>query len=176
MKTSIEGKTLELVQGDITDQDTDAIANAANSGLHGGGGVDGAIHRAGGPGIMKECRKIGGCPTGSAVITTAGQLKATHVIHAVGPIWRGGDSGEPELLESAYRSCLDIAHRHGLKSISFPSISTGVYGYPVAEAANVALSAVIEHLKGKSSLAKVVFVLFDRGTFDVYAHALERLT
>jgi O-acetyl-ADP-ribose deacetylase (regulator of RNase III) len=175
MKIEVEGKSLELVQGDITDQDTDAIANAANSGLRGGGGVDGAIHRAGGPDIMKECRTIGGCPTGSAVITTAGNLKAKHVIHAVGPIWRGGGSGERDLLAGAYRTCLELARKHELQSISFPSISTGVYGYPVGDAAKVALSAAVEHLKGDTSVKRVLFVLFDEGTFDAYADALETL-
>ncbi len=176
MKVDIQGRTLELVKGDITHQNTDAIANAANSGLRGGGGVDGAIHRAGGPDIMKECRAIAGCPTGSAVITTAGKLKAKHVIHAVGPIWRGGGNGEPDLLAGAYRTCLELARKYGLASISFPSISTGVYGYPVGQAAKVAISTVIEHLKGDTSVHRVLFVLFDEGTFSAYAEALETIS
>ena len=144
--------TIELVQGDITDEETDAIVNAANSGLRGGAGVDGAIHRAGGPAIMAETRKIGGCPTGQAVITTGGNLKAKHVIHAVGPVYRGGTKGEAELLASAYRSSLKLASAHGLKSIAFPAISAGVYGYPLAEAARIALSTAIDYLRQHTDL------------------------
>src|SRR5438093_9837213 len=130
---------LELVEGDITRQDTEGIVNAANSSLVGGGGVDGAIHRTGGPTIMEECRKIGGCPTGEARITGAGRLAAKKVIHTVGPIYRDGRHGEPGLLASAYRSSLELASESGLKSVAFPSISTGAYGYPMDEAARVAL-------------------------------------
>ncbi len=171
----INGRTLELVRGDITHQAVDAIVNAANSGLRGGGGVDGAIHRAGGPGIMEECRRIGGCPTGSAVITGAGNLKARHVIHAVGPIYSSGASGEPELLRGAYKTSLEIADEHGLKSIAFPSISTGVYGYPLDEAAPIALAAAAEHLGGRSGLELVRFVLFDGETYRAYLRALNDL-
>lgn len=174
-KLEINNKTLELVQGDITRQKVDAIANAANSGLRGGGGVDGAIHRAGGPGIMEECRRIGGCPTGSAVITGAGNLDAKHVIHAVGPVYRGGAGGEPELLASAYRASLELAGKHGLRSIAFPSISTGVYGYPVDEAAPIALRVASEHLRGETSLELVRFVLFDEATYTAYERALAQL-
>ncbi len=124
---------IELFQGDITKLEVDAIVNAANSRLAGGGGVDGAIHRAGGPAIMAECRTIGSCPTGEAVITTAGNLPAKYVIHTVGPVYRGGASGEAKLLQNAYANSLGLAEKHGLKSIAFPSISTGVYGYPIAE-------------------------------------------
>ncbi|TMD51288.1 MAG: RNase III inhibitor, partial [Chloroflexi bacterium] len=127
---NINGVTLALLQGDIVTVQADAIVNAANSGLRGGGGVDGAIHRAGGPGIMEECRKIGGCPTGSAVATTAGRLPAKYVFHAVGPMYSGSPDDE-RLLASAYQTCLDLAEKHQVKSIAFPSLSTGIYGYPL---------------------------------------------
>lgn len=169
------GRTVELVLGDITRQETDAIVNAANSGLRGGAGVDGAIHRAGGPGVMKECRELGGCPTGSACITTAGRLKAKFVIHAVGPIWSGGGSNEAGLLAGAYRTSLDLAKKHGLSSISFPSISTGAYRYPLEQAAPIALETVEDHLKGDTSVSRVVFVLFNQATFDAYAAAMAEL-
>ena len=176
MQVEINGKILELVQGDITKQETDAIVNAANAGLRGGGGVDGAIHRAGGPEIMAECRKLGGCPTGSACATTAGRLKAKYVIHAVGPIWRGGSNGEPALLEGAYRRALEIADEKMLASISFPSISTGAYRYPLNQAADIALSTVINHFKGETSLKRAVFVLFNQETFDAYGRALAQVS
>jgi O-acetyl-ADP-ribose deacetylase (regulator of RNase III) len=168
---------LRLLQGDITRQDSDAIVNAANSSLMGGGGVDGAIHRAGGPAILEECKQIvarqGRLATGKAVITTGGNLKAKHVIHTVGPIWRGESQGEPELLASAYRESLKLAADNNLESLTFPSISTGVYGYPVNEAARVAISTVIAFLsQEKTSIKEVVFVLFDARTFAVYALAL----
>ena len=142
---------LTLVQGDITRQVVDAVVNAANCELAGGGGVDGAIHRAGGPTIMAECDRIrdasGGCPTGTAVITTAGNLMAKAVIHTAGPRWSGGRSGGRELLRSSYRSCLKLAEDHGLRTLAFPSISTGVYGYPIGEAAETALATVVELLR-----------------------------
>ncbi len=170
---------LSLLQGDITKQTTDAIVNAANSSLMGGGGVDGAIHRAGGPAILEECKQIvskqGRLPAGKAVITTGGNLKAKHVIHTVGPIWHGGTKGEAELLASAYRESLRLAVEKGLQSISFPSISTGAYGYPVAEAAEVALDAVIAFLEEFTSLQEVSFVLFDANTYSSYRDALEKL-
>jgi len=170
---------LALVQGDITRQTTDAIVNAANSGLMGGGGVDGAIHRAGGPAILEECKQIvarqGRLPTGKAVITTGGNLKAKYVIHTVGPVWRGGASGEPGLLASAYSESLKLAAENGLSTVSFPSISTGVYGYPVDEAAEVALAAVIAFLQGATSIKEVYFVLFDGGTYASYQRALAKL-
>jgi len=172
VEVEVEGKILGLVQGDITQQETDAIVNAANSGLRGGGGVDGAIHRAGGPEIMAECRQIGGCPTGSACVTTAGRLKAKYVIHAVGPVWCGGQSGEPALLEGAYRRSLEIADEKKLSSVSFPSISTGAYRYPLDGAVRIALSTVINHLKGETSVKKAVFVLFNETTFATYRQAL----
>ncbi len=170
---------LSLLQGDITRQSTDAIVNAANSSLMGGGGVDGAIHRAGGPAILEECKQIvsrkGRLPTGEAVITTGGNLEARYVIHTVGPVWRGGKSGEPELLASAYRQSLKVAVGKGLKSVSFPSISTGAFGYPVRLAAAVALETVIDFLHQEESLDEVVFVLFDAATYQAYAQALEEL-
>jgi len=175
VRVNVDRSTLELVEGDITHQPTDAIVNAANSGLRGGGGVDGAIHRAGGPAIMEECRKIGGCPTGQARITTGGQLPARYVIHAVGPRYRGGDRGEPELLASAYRNSLQVADEHGLKSISFPSLSTGAYGYPMDQAARIALKTVVDYLKGETILEQVVFVLYGSSSFSAYEEALEEL-
>lgn len=170
---------LAIIQGDITRQATDAVVNAANSGLMGGGGVDGAIHRAGGPAILEECQRIvarqGRLPTGQAVITTGGKLKAKYVIHTVGPIWRGGDKGEAALLESAYRESLKLAAARKLTSLSFPSISTGAYGYPLAEAAGIALKTAKAFLSEQSTLKEVVFVLFDARTFQAYAAALEEL-
>lgn len=167
---------VELAPGDITQQRVDAIVNAANHELRRGGGVCGAIHRAGGPSIAEECLAIGGCPTGSAVATGAGHLPARHVIHAVGPVWHDGERGEAELLASAYRASLALADRLSLESIAFPSISTGIYGYPTAEAARVALDAVATYLShGGSGLSTVRFVLFDDETYAAYAAALEAL-
>lgn len=173
-------KKLRLLPGDITAQNTDAIVNAANSGLMGGGGVDGAIHRAGGPVILEECKKIinriGRLDTGKAVITTGGNLKARFVIHTVGPVWHGGTNGEPELLASAYRECLKLATGYKLKTMSFPSISTGVYGYPVELAAETAVKEVIAFLSDTPTpLNEVVFVLFDARTLSAYRNALEHL-
>lgn len=179
MEVTVNKTRLSLVQGDITRQNTDAIVNAANSSLMGGGGVDGAIHRAGGPAILEECKQIvanqGRLPSGKAVITTGGNLRARYVIHTVGPVWHGGGRNEPEVLASAYRESLAAAVGKGLQSVSFPSISTGVYGYPVDRAAEVALRTVIDFLHQEGSLSSVAFVLFDAGTFQVYAKALEGL-
>jgi O-acetyl-ADP-ribose deacetylase (regulator of RNase III) len=175
MKAQIDNSVLELVEGDITKQKVDAVVNAANSGLRGGGGVDGAIHRAGGPEIMAECRRIGGCPPGSAVITTGGHLPARYVIHTVGPIWYGGSQGEPDLLARAYRSSLRVAEEHTLKTIAFPSLSTGAYGYPIREAATIALSTILSHLKGPTGLEHVIFVLFGMSAFEAYTQTLEDL-
>jgi len=176
----INQSKLSIIQGDITQQSTDAIVNAANSGLMGGGGVDGAIHRAGGPAILEECKQIvakqGRLPTGKAVITTGGNLKAKHVIHTVGPIWYGGTKNEADLLTSAYQESLKLAAKNILVSISFPSISTGAYGYPVAEASEVAVKSVASFLKEQvTSIKEVVFVLFDSGTYDAYRSALEKM-
>lgn len=175
MKVKVNGCTLELVQGDITGQDVGAIVNAANSGLRGGGGVDGAIHRAGGPEIMAECRKIGGCPTGQAVITTAGKMPAQKVIHTVGPVWNGGDSGEPDALANAYRNSLKLASENNLTTVAFPSISTGVYGYPIEKAARVAIGTVIRTAGELPDIDLVRFVLFSNHDFEVYCQALEEL-
>jgi len=171
---------ISLALGDITRQDTDAIINAADPALAGGGGVDGAIHQVGGGDIAKECRQIvarqGKLPRGKAVITTGGNLKAKYVIHTVGPIWTGGKKGEPEILASAYRESLKIAAANNLTSISFPSIGTGAYGYPVDEAAKVALRAVISFLKEKTtSLREISFVLYDSQTYHSYRSVLEEL-
>ncbi|MBI2184336.1 MAG: O-acetyl-ADP-ribose deacetylase [Thaumarchaeota archaeon] len=176
----ILGQTkISIIQGDITDQETDAVVNAANSSLMGGGGVDGAIHRRGGPKIHEECKKIrktewpSGLPTGKAVITTGGKLKARHVIHTVGPVWRGGNHGEPNLLADCYRNSLSLAASKDLKSISFPSISTGAYGYPIEKASRVALKTVTEFLHKESSLREVVFTLFSPYDLKIYEEATE---
>ena len=174
MQVHIGACVLELVTGDITRQTTDAIVNAANSQLAGGGGVDGAIHRAGGPAIMAETRQRypQGCPTGDAVITGAGQLPARYVIHAVGPIWHGGQHREADQLASAYQKSLAVAVAHQCHSVAFPSLSTGAYGYPVALAAQTALSTVIAFLRAYQQPSCVCFVLFDSGTYTAYAAAL----
>jgi O-acetyl-ADP-ribose deacetylase (regulator of RNase III) len=172
-------KMLRLVTGDITRVAADAIVNAANSALAGGGGVDGAIHRAGGPSIMQELheirRQIGSCPAGSAVATGAGALPARWVFHAVGPIYRGGVHGEAEALASCYRTCLRMAQEREAASISFPSISTGAYGYPVAEAAQIALDVVTDFMQGSAPVPReVMFVLFDRLTYEAYSRTAMR--
>jgi O-acetyl-ADP-ribose deacetylase len=177
MEVKINQATISLVQGDITRQSLDAIVNAANSSLMGGGGVDGAIHRAGGPRILEECKKIvarqGRLPTGKAVITTGGNLPAKYVIHTVGPVWHGGSANEDQLLASAYRESLLLAEKHKLKSLAFPSISTGAYGYPVDMAAKVAVQTVAAFLKNEAfSVREVKFVLFDTTTYATYARAL----
>ncbi len=177
---AVFGKTpLELMIGDITGQETEAIVNAANSGLLGGGGVDGAIHRAGGPEIARECAEIrhrqGGCPPGQAVMTTGGKLKARYVIHTVGPIWNAGDEGGDEILRSAYLSSLRLAKARGIRSLAFPSISTGAYGFPVERAARIALQAIKDFLTAEASqgeLSKINFVLFSERDFEVYKRAL----
>jgi len=171
--------TVVLKRGDITQEAVDAIVNAANSGLLGGGGVDGAIHRAGGPAILEECRAIrarqGGCPTGEAVITGAGQLPARYVVHAVGPVWQGGESGEPDLLASAYRNSLALAAAHGARTIAFPAISTGIYGYPVDEATPIALGAARDWALAHDDFTEVRFVLFSDETLAAYQRVLATL-
>jgi O-acetyl-ADP-ribose deacetylase len=157
-----------LVQGDITRQEVDAIVNAANSSLLGGGGVDGAIHRAGGPAILEECRRLGGCETGDAKATTAGELPAQYVIHTVGPVWHGGDKGEAELLASCHRRALEVAVELGCRTVAFPAISTGVYGYPVARAAEVALETTSEQLGKHPEIEEVRFVLFSDEHFQAF--------
>jgi len=166
---------LELVQGDITQQDTQAIVNAANSSLLGGGGVDGAIHRAGGPQILEECRRIGGCPVVEARITSGGRLKAKYVIHTVGPIYRDGRQGEAETLANAYRNSLALASQHGIQSVAFPSISTGAYGYPMEQAARIALQTAMAYLGAHPEIELVRFVLFGSAAYKVYEQALKAL-
>lgn len=174
-------RTILLIQGDITRESADAIVNAANSSLLGGGGVDGAIHRNGGPAILEECKKIrqtqypNGLPTGKAVATTGGRLPARHVIHTVGPIWHGGTRGEPELLASCYREAIHLADQMKLSSIAFPAISTGAYGYPLDEATEIAVRTVTEVLKSIATLREVRFVVFDSTAFESYARKLQPL-
>lgn len=172
----VAGARIELVLGDITQQATDAIVNAANTTLLGGGGVDGAIHRAGGPSILAECRTLGGCPTGDARLTTGGRLPAKFVVHTVGPVYRDGRHGEPELLASAYRRSLEVAADHGLRSVAFPSISTGAYRYPIGDAAGVAVRVVASFLEERPGVLDLVrFVLFSASDLRAYGAVLERL-
>lgn len=165
-----------VMQGDITRIQVDAIVNAANSSLLGGGGVDGAIHLAAGPKLLDECRTLGGCATGDAKITRGYELLAKHVIHTVGPVWQGGIAGEPELLAACYRRSLELAQSHALSSIAFPAISTGVYGYPRDAAARIAVDTVSDTLTQTSSIERVIFCCFDRQTHDLYAEILEELS
>ncbi len=179
--TFSNGKTLEFHgPADITKETTDAIVNAANSSLLGGGGVDGAIHRAGGPSILEECRrivaKIGSLSAGKAVITTGGRLPAKYVVHTVGPIYRGGRQGEAETLASCYCESIRVADDHGIQSLAFPSISTGAYGYPIPEAAEVAVRAVVEHLSGATHLDRIRFVLFSASDCSIYIRAAKKIS
>jgi O-acetyl-ADP-ribose deacetylase (regulator of RNase III) len=162
---------LDVVEGDITRLDVDAIVNAANESLLGGGGVDGAIHRAAGPELLAECRTLHGCPTGEAKITKGYRLKARHVIHTVGPVWHGGDSNGPELLARCYRNSLAVAQKNGLKTIAFPAISTGIFGYPKEPATEIAVREVKAHA---GALEKVIFCCFDRATADLYRAVIAR--
>lgn len=175
MQARIGQATLELVQGDITTQETDAIVNAANRTLLGGGGVDGAIHRAAGPELLAECRKLGGCATGDAKITKGYRLKAKHVIHTVGPIYQAEGKRAPVLLASCYRRSLELASQYKLQSIAFPSISTGAFGYPLKEAAPIALKTVMEYLSHHPEIKLVRFVLFGKEAFQAYEEALKEL-
>lgn len=172
-------KDIILLQGDITRQDTEAIVNAANSSLMGGGGVDGAIHRAGGPAILEECKQIvarqGRCPTGQAVITSGGNLKAKYVIHTVGPIWHGGSSNEEQFLADAYRNSLALAQEHNIKTIAFPSISTGAYRFPIDRAARIALKTVSDFIAKQSQFHQVRFVLFSENDLQKYQVAYDEL-
>lgn len=180
-EVTIGRAVLRILQGDITDQDVDAIVNAANPSLMGGGGVDGAIHRRGGPEILEECKRIRrtqypeGLPTGEAVMTTGGRLKARYVIHTVGPIWRGGKSGEAELLANAYRNSLKLAVEKGLKSVAFPSISTGAYGYPIEEASRIALETIKEFLEREDKLEEVKLVLYTGDSYEAFEKKLKEL-
>jgi O-acetyl-ADP-ribose deacetylase len=177
MQATVNGCRLELVEGDITAQEVDALVNAANSRLAGGGGVDGAIHRAGGPSIMEETRRNypDGCPTGSAVITGGGDLPCRYVIHAVGPVWQGGSKREAEQLASAYRQSLRLAVEHQCLSIALPALSAGAYGFPMDQAARVALSTTIEFLEHEGQPELVRFVLFGQGAYGAFAAVLEEL-
>ncbi|MFC1667859.1 O-acetyl-ADP-ribose deacetylase [Chlamydiota bacterium] len=179
MHVTIHNTTLKLVQGDITLQDTEAIVNAANSSLMGGGGVDGAIHRAGGPSILEECKKNrqkkGTCPPGQAVITTGGNLQASYVIHTVGPIWNGGNRNECDVLAQSYTNSLVLAERKGIKTISFPSISTGAYRFPIEEAARLALKMVSEYVQGKTRIEEVRFILFSQADYNTYCSLLAEM-
>lgn len=169
-------KRLSIVKGDIVKAKTDAIVNAANTSLLGGGGVDGAIHRAAGPELLAECETLHGCPTGEAKITKGYKLKAKYVIHTPGPIWRGGKWGEEELLANCYRNSLALAKENGVKTIAFPSISTGVYRFPVELAAKIAVKEILEFLKQEDSMEQVILVCFDDRTKEAYLDALEELT
>lgn len=166
---------IEIIQGDITRSDADAIANAANTSLLGGGGVDGAIHRAAGPELLAECRTLHGCETGRAKITKGYRLKAKYVLHTPGPVWHGGSRGEAEKLAGCYRSCLELASQYGCKTVDFPSISTGVYGYPADRAAKVALGAIAEYLGAHPEIERVRMVCFDSRTKSAYDEALSDL-
>jgi O-acetyl-ADP-ribose deacetylase len=170
-------KRTQVLKGDITSLDVDAIVNAANSSLLGGGGVDGAIHRAGGPQILDECRQIraaqGGCKTGEAVITSGGKLKARYVIHTVGPVWNGGNNDEDRLLSNAYRNSLQLAVKNGVKSIAFPNISTGIYGFPKGRAAELATAEVRNFLNEHNDLKEVIFCCFDDENYKIYTSILE---
>ncbi len=179
MEFKVGHGNIQLIRGDITEVEADAIVNAANSTLLGGGGVDGAIHRKGGPKILEECKLIratqwpDGLPTGKAVLTSGGNLKAKYVIHTVGPVWLGGFHVEAELLKQAYRNSLKLAVQNGIKTIAFPSISTGAYGYPVEEASRVAVGSVKKFLEKEDKIEKVTFVLFSDGDFAVYLQGIE---
>lgn len=167
---------LELVQGDITKLRVDAIVNAANTSLLGGGGVDGAIHRAAGPQLLKECRAVGGCPVGEARITQGYRLPAKHVIHTVGPIWNGGSKGEDELLRNCYRNCLKLAEQNDVRTIAFPSISTGAYGYPIERASGIAVETVSRYLDEASEIEEVVFVCFSAADYEIYSAVLKTVS
>lgn len=166
---------LEIIQSDITTLQVDAIVNAANNSLLGGGGVDGAIHRAAGPELLETCKSLNGCETGQAIITKGYRLPAKFVIHTVGPVWKGGDCLEDELLSSCYRHCMDLAHAHEITTIAFPAISCGVYGYPIEQAANIAITSLLDTLALYEEIEKIVCVCFGQDVFTAYQSALKRL-
>ena len=170
-----KGVALKIIQGDITEIKVDAIVNAANNTLLGGGGVDGAIHRAGGPIILEQCKKIGGCPTGEARITTAGNMPSKYVIHTVGPIYKDGSKGEDKLLYNAYYNSLKLAKEYELKTIAFPSISTGVYGYPKDEAGMIAIGAVMDFINREKGLEEIIFVSFSKSDYMLYKGILDKM-
>lgn len=167
--------TIALIEGDITQQKVDAIVNAANSSLLGGGGVDGAIHKAAGPELLKECRQLNGCATGDAKITRGYNLSAEWIIHTVGPIWRGGDQGEDQLLAKCYRSCLSLAELYEIRTIAFPAISTGIYRFPIERAANIAVTEAKTFLERTTSVEQVIFVSFGKSTYEAYVNAIKKL-
>ena len=177
---SINHCSFFIKKGDITLETAEAIANAANSSLLGGGGVDGAIHRAGGKAILEQCqravRENGPCKTGQAVITTAGKLPAKYVLHTVGPVWQGGNHNEETLLANCYRNCLSLAKQHGIQSVTFPSISTGVYGYPIDQAATIAIETIFSILEKENHFSRVGMILFDSATYHEYRNVVERMT
>jgi O-acetyl-ADP-ribose deacetylase (regulator of RNase III) len=173
MSGSDSSKRLLVVEGDITRQAVDAIVNAANESLLGGGGVDGAVHRVAGPELLEECRKLGGCPTGQAKITRGYRLPAKWVIHTVGPVWRGGGHGEDELLASCYRSCFALVEQYNLRSVAFPSISTGAYGFPMERAARIAVREALAFLERSQTVEKVFLVCFGRKAFEIHQQALQ---
>ncbi len=175
MEDRVGESVVRLKQGDITEEEVDAIVNAANTSLLGGGGVDGVIHRAGGTRILEECKKLGGCKTGDAKITDGGDLPASHVIHTVGPIWRGGSGNEDSRLESAYRRSLEVALENGLSSVAFPSISTGAYGFPIERAACIALRTIAGFIKEHPAIKEVNMVLFGKRDLEVYEKAWEEV-
>jgi O-acetyl-ADP-ribose deacetylase (regulator of RNase III) len=166
---------IEILQGDITKQKVDAIVNAANTSLLGGGGVDGAIHRTAGPGLLEECRKLNGCPTGEAKITGGYNLPAKWVIHTVGPVWRGGNNNEDETIAKCYRSCFALTEKHPIRTIAFPSISTGAYGFPVERASRIAVTETKNFLAKNTTVEKVIFVCFDKKTYDCYTSAVKEI-
>jgi len=175
MEIVVGKSVLALKRGDITKEAVDAIVNAANNSLLGGGGVDGAIHRAGGPAILEECRKLGGCETGDAKITTGGKLPAKHVIHTVGPVWHGGNRNEDKLLASAYRRSMEVAGQNKIRTIAFPSISTGAYGFPIDRASRIAIRTVADYLKDHPEIERATFVLFSEHDLGVYEAALKEI-